>query len=65
MTIPRRWWEPELRYHRHDNEERDRHAFDLGDLLSLAMGGGEFAHLAELACCARCDRPPTVHFRPQ
>lgn len=56
MTISRKWWEPVPQDHPHDSEGRSRQAFDLGDLLSLTIGGGEFAHVAELLCCAGCDR---------
>ena len=59
MTISRRWWEPEPQDHQHDSEGQARHSFYLGDLLSLAMGGGEFTHFAELLCRSACDRKPT------
>lgn len=65
MTISRKWWEPEPQDHPHDSEGRSRQPFDLGDLLSLTIGGGEFAHLAELLCYTGCDRQPTANPSPQ
>ena len=56
MTISRRWWEPELQDHRDDSERGTRHSFDLDTVLSLTIGGGEFAQFAEVLCCAGCDR---------
>jgi hypothetical protein len=58
MTISRRWWEPKPQDHQHDSDERARHSYDLGNLLSFTMSGGEFIHFAELLCCAACDRQP-------
>lgn len=52
MSISRKWWEPEPQDHRHDREDRGRRLFDLDDLQSLAIGGGEFANFAELLCGA-------------
>jgi len=61
MTISRKWWEPEPQDPPYGSEGRSRQTFDLGDLLSLAIGGGEFAHLADLVCCAGCYRQPTAN----
>ena len=52
MTISRRSWEPELQNHRDDSERGTRHSFDLDTVLSLTIGGGEFANFAEL-CAVR------------
>jgi len=65
MTISRRWWEPKPQDDRFDSERRARHSFDLGSLLSLALGGGEFTHFAEFLYCAGCDRQPTAYPCPQ
>jgi len=50
MAMSRRWWEPEVQDDLHDGERQGRHSFDLGDLMSLGMNGGEFAaaHVAAL-----------------
>ena len=65
MTISPRWWEPEPQDHEHDREERGRYFFDLDDLQSLAIGGGEFANFAELLCCAGRGRELAAHPLPQ
>ena len=60
MGVSRRWWEPEGQGDRLDSEGPARHAFDFGDLMSLSMGGGEYAfsHFAELLCLRGVDRQP-------
>jgi len=60
MSITRKWWEPVSDDHRSDSERRPRPSFDLDNLLSLAIGGGEFGHFAELLCSA--DRQPARPF---
>jgi hypothetical protein len=52
MGMSRRWWEPAAQEGRLDSEGPARDAFDLGDLMSLSMCGGEYAfsHFAELFC---------------
>ena len=62
MAISRRWWEPEAQADVNDPEGRARRSFDLGDLMSLAMNGGEYTSslLAEMLCCAQYERLPTT-----
>jgi hypothetical protein len=62
MAIFRRWWEPQAQDNRHESEGRARHSFDVGDLMSLAMNGGEFtsSQFAEVLSCAKYDRQRTT-----
>jgi hypothetical protein len=62
MTISRRWWEPEAQADTNGAEGRARRSFDVGDLMSLAMNGGEFtsSQFAEMLCCAQYERLPTT-----
>ncbi len=63
MAISRRWWElTKARDNLNDCDGRKRHSFDVGDLMSLAMKGGEFtsSQYAEMLCCARYERLPTT-----
>jgi hypothetical protein len=64
MAISRKWWEPEPQDIPRDMEWRARRSFDLGDLMGLAMSGGEFTscHLDELLCCAGHEPHPSTHF---
>ena len=54
MFMSRKWWEPAAQDDLHDGEGQARHSFDLGDLMSLGMNGGEFtaSHLAALLACS-------------
>jgi len=66
MAISRRWWEPEAQDTSNGLEGHASRSMDLGDLMSLAMNGGEFtsSEVAELLCWAKYDRQPTTHVFP-
>ena len=56
MAMSRKWWEPAAQGDLHDGERRARHSFDLGDLISLGMNGGEFTPQVTLALLACSNR---------
>lgn len=60
MAMSRKWWEPEAQDEPHDNRGRTLHSMDLGDLMCLAMNGGEFtsSYFAALHGCEEYDRQP-------
>lgn len=67
MAISRRWWEPEAQDMSNGHGGEACPSMDLGDLMSLAMNGGEFSssQFAALLRWAECDRQPTTHVFPQ
>ena len=63
MAMSRKWWEPVAQDVLHDGERPARHSFDLGDLISLGMNGGEFTPQVTLAV-ARLLESPAAHDAP-
>ena len=65
MAMSRKWWEPAAQDTLHDDEGQARHSFDLGDLISLGMNGGEFtaSDFAALLACSDRQRHTTLPFR--
>ena len=58
--MSRKWWEPAAQDDVHDGEGQARHSFDLRDLMSLGMNGGEFtsSYFAALHGCEEYHRRP-------
>ena len=59
MGMFRRWLKMPVQNSQHNGEDEVRHSFDLGDLTSIGVGGGEFAHLAESLYLTERDRHPS------
>jgi hypothetical protein len=61
----RRWLKMPVQDSQYNGEGEVRHSFDLGDLASIGVGGGEFAHLAESLYLSERDRQPVINMTSQ